>query len=318
MEQIQDNSLTIHKCIWDITAYILTKPDISIDIYYNSANIFGVQVIDNKFKDTNIINAFEYTKCKNRHSYIEQIVDIINNISEYIQLQVSIDNTPFDIQSVLTAWNEKRKLKINIINNTLLPYYENYSSVMLFYNFMFDMETMNQALSNHHWLKALEETKDSDGIYDWPKNIDDIKDCLEPLNPRGISITIELIESDYAGPCNTSEEDLTDNNDDIDDEDKYIDDEKYITVKLFINMDTGMIEISVIEHVPVIWYAPTMDITYNDKKVLEGAYSLTASPSASTVIENDLIKAKTFNDCTKIVYKLKDLIDILTDVAYRN
>lgn len=318
MEQIQDNSLTIHKCIWDITAYILTKPDISIDIYYNSANIFGVQVIDNKFKDTNIINAFKYTKCKNRHSYIEQIVDIINNISEYIQLQVSIDNTPFDIQSVLTAWNEKRKLKINIINNTLLPYYENYSSVMLFYNFMFDMETMNQALSNHHWLKALEETKDSDGIYDWPKDIDDIKDCLEPLNPRGISITIELIESGYAGPCNTSEEDLTDNNNDIDDEDKYIDDEKYITVKLFINMDKGMIEISVIEHVPVIWYAPTMDITYNDKKVLEEAYSLTASPSASTVIENDLIQAKTFNDYTKIVYKLKDLIDILTDVAYRN
>ena len=106
--------------------------------------------------------------------------------------------------------------------------------------------------------------------------------------------------------------------DDIDDEDKCIDDEKYITVKLFINMDTGMIEITVTEHVPVIWYAPTMDITYNNKKVLEGAYSLTSSPSASTVIKNDLIKAKTFNDCTKIVYKLKDLIDILTDVAYRN
>lgn len=79
-----------------------------------------------------------------------------------------------------------------------------------------------------------------------------------------------------------------------------------------------MIEVSITEHVPVIWYAPTMDITYNNKKVLEGAYSLTASPSASTVIENDLIQAKTFNDCTKIVYKLKDLIDILTDVAYRN
>lgn len=183
---------------------------------------------------------------------------------------------------------------------------------------MFDMETMNQALSNHHWLKALEETKDSDCIYDWPKDIDDIKDCLEPLNPRGISITIELTESDYAYPCDTSEGNLTDNNDDIDDEDKYIDDEKYITINLFINKDTGMIEVSVTEHVPVIWYAPTMDITYNNKKVLEGAYSLTSSPSASTVIENDLIKAKTFNDCTKIVYKLKDLIDILTDVAYRN
>ena len=318
MEQLQDNSLTIHKCIWDITTYILTKTDISIDIYYNSANIFSVQVIDNKFKDTNIINAFEYTSYKDQCKYIEQIIDVIDKIGEYIQLQMSIGNVPIDTQSILTAWSETDNLKISIINNTLLPYYENYSSVILFYNFMFDMETMNQALSNHHWLKALEETKDSDCIYDWPKDIDDIKDCLEPLNPCGISITVELTESDYAGPCNTSEEDLTDNNDDIDDEDKYIDDEKYITVKLFINMDTGMIEITVTEHVPVIWYAPTMDITYNNKKVLEGAYSLTASPSASTVIENDLIKAKTFNDCTKIVYKLKDLIDILTDVAYRN
>lgn len=316
--EIQDNSLTIHKYIWDITTYILTKPDISIDIYYNGANIFGVQVIDNKFKDTNIINAFEYTSYKDQCRYIEQIVDVIDKIGEYIQLQISIDNVPVDTQSILAAWSETDNLKINIINNTLLPYYENYSSVMLFYNFMFDMETMNQALSNHHWLKALEETKDSDCIYDWPKDIDDIKDCLEPLNPRGISITIELIESDDAYPCDTSEEDLTDNNDDIDDENKCIDDEKYITVKLFINMNTGMIEISVTEHVPVIWYAPTMDITYNDKKVLEGAYSLTASPSASTVIENDLIQTKTFNDCTKIVYKLKDLIDILTDVAYRN
>lgn len=316
--EIQDNSLTIHKCIWDITTYILTKPDISIDIYYNGANIFGVQVIDNKFKDTSIINAFEYTSYKDQCRYIEQIVDVIDKIGEHIQLQMSIDNVPIDTQSILAAWNNTKRLKINIINNTLLPYYENYSSVMLFYNFMFDMETMNQALSNHHWLKALEETKDSDCIYDWPKDIDDIKDCLEPLNPRSISITIELTESDYADPCNTSEENLTDNNDDIDDEDKYIDDEKYITVELFINMDTDMIEISVTEHVPVIWYAPTMDITYNDKKVLKSAYSLTSSQSASTVIENDLIKAKTFNDCTKIVYKLKDLIDILTDVAYRN
>lgn len=318
MEQIQDNSLTIHKCIWDITTYILTKPDISIDIYYNSANIFGVQVIDNKFKDTSVINAFEYTKYKNRCSYIEQIVDIINKIGKYIQLQVSRDNTPFDTQSILAAWNNTKRLKINIINNTLLPYYENCSSVILFYNFMFNMETMNQALSNHHWLKALEETKDSDCIYDWPKDIDDIKDCLEPLNPCGISITVELTESDYASPCTTSEENLTDNNNDEDDEDVYIDDEKYITVKLFINMDTDMIEVTVTEHVPVIWYAPTMDITYNNKKILEDAYSLTASPSASTVIENDLIKAKTYNDCTKVVYKLKDLIDIITDVAYRN
>jgi hypothetical protein len=316
--EIHDNSLTIHKCIWDITTYILTKPDVSIDIYYNSANIFGVQVIDNKFKDTSMINVFEYTSYKDQCRYIEQIIDVIDKIGEYIQLQISIDNMPVDTQSILTAWSETDNLKINIINNTLLPYYENYSSVMLFYDFLFDMKTMNQALSNHHWLKALEETKDSDYIYDWPKDIDDIKDCLEPLNPCGISITIELTESDYAGPCNTSEEDLTDNNDDIDDEDKCIDDEKYITVKLFINMNTGMIEISVTKHVPVIWYAPTMDITYNDKKVLKSAYSLTASPSASTVIENDLIQAKTFNDCTKIVYKLKDLIDILTDVAYRN
>jgi hypothetical protein len=318
MEQLQDNSLTIHKCIWDITTYILTKPDVSIDIYYNSANIFGVQVIDNKFKDTNIINAFEYTSYKDQCKYIEQIVDVIDKIGEYIQLQISIDNMPVDTQSILTSWSKTDNLKISIINNTLLPYYENYSSVMLFYNFMFDMETMNQALSNHHWLKALEETKDSDCIYDWPKDIDDIKDCLEPLNPCGISITIELIESNDAYPCDTSEEDLTDNNDDIDNEDKCIDDEKYITINLFINKNTGMIEVSITEHVPVIWYAPTMDITYNDKKVLEGAYSLTASPSASTVIENDLIQAKTFNDCTKIVYKLKDLIDILTDVAYRN
>ena len=316
--EIHDNSLTIHKCIWDITTYILTKPDVSIDIYYNSANIFGVQIIDNKFKDTNIINAFEYTSYKDQCKYIEQIVDVIDKIGEYIQLQISIDNMPVDTQSILTSWSKTDNLKISIINNTLLPYYENYSSVMLFYNFMFDMKTMNQALSNHHWLKALEETKDSDCIYDWPKDINDIKDCLEPLNPRGISITIELIESDDAYPCNTSEEDLTDNNDDIDDEDKCIDDEKYITINLFINKDTGMIEVSITEHVPVIWYAPTMDITYNNKKVLKGAYSLTASPSASTVIENDLIKAKTFNDCTKIVYKLKDLIDILTDVAYRN
>lgn len=315
MEQIHDNSLTIHKCIWDITTYILTKPDISIDIYYNSANIFGVQAIDNKFKDTEIINAFEYTKCKDRHSYIEQIIDIINKIGKYIQLQVSIDNTSFDIQSILTAWNNTRRLKINIINNTLLPYYENYSSVMLVYNFMFDMETMNQALNNHHWLKALEETKDSDGIYDWPKDIDDIKDCLEPLNPRGISIEIQLDESDYAGPCDESEEDLINN---IDNEDEYIDDEKYITVKLFINIDTNMIEVAITEHVPTIWYAPTMYVTYNDKEVLKSTYSLTASPSASQMIKNDLIKAKTYNDCTKVVYKLKDLIDILTDVAYRN
>lgn len=316
--KIHDNSLTIHKCIWDITTYILTKPDVSIDIYYNSANIFGVQVIDNKFKDTSIINVFEYTSYKDQCRYIEQIIDVIDKIGEYIQLQMSIDNVPVDTQSILTSWSKTDNLKISIINNTLLPYYENYSSVMLFYNFMFDMKTINQALSNHHWLKALEETKDSDCIYDWPKDINDIKDCLEPLNPRGISITIELIESNDVYPCDTSEEDLTDNNDDIDDEDKCIDDEKYITINLFINKDTGMIEVSITEHVPVIWYAPTMDITYNNKKVLEGAYSLTASPSASTVIENDLIKAKTFNDCTKIVYKLKDLIDILTDVAYRN
>ena len=316
--EIHDNSLTIHKCIWDITTYILTKLDVSIDIYYNSANIFGVQVIDNKFKNTNIINSFEYTSYKDQCKYIEQIIDVIDKIGEYIQLQISIDNMPVDTQSILTAWSETDNLKISIINNTLLPYYENYSSVMLFYNFMFDMETMNQALSNHHWLKALEETKESDGIYDWPKDIDDIKDCLEPLNPRGISITIELIESDDAYPCDTSEEDLTDNNDDIDDEDKCIDDEKYITINLFINKDTGMIEVSITEHVPVIWYAPTMDITYNDKKVLKNAYSLTSSSSASTVIENDLIKAKTFNDCTKVVYKLKDLIDIITNVAYRN
>ena len=318
MEQIQDNSLTIHKCIWDITTYILTKPDISIDIYYNGANIFGVQVIDNKFKDTSIINAFEYTSYKDQCKYIKQIIDVIDKIGEYIQLQMSIDNVPVDTQSILTAWSETDNLKISVINNTLLPYYENYSSVMLFYNFMFDMETMNQDISNHHWLKDLEETKNSDCIYDWPKDIDDIKDCLESLNPCGISITVELTESDYAGPCNTSEENLTDNNDNIDDEDECIDDEKYITMKLFINIDTGMIEIAVTEHVPVIWYAPTMDITYNDKKVLEDAYSLTANPSASTVIENDLIKAKTFNDCTEIVYKLKDLIDILTNVAYRN
>ena len=314
MEKIQDNSLTIHKCIWDLTTYILTKPDISIDIYYNSANIFGVQVIDNKFKNTEIINAFEYTKCNDRHNYIETIIDIINKIGEYIQLQVSINNTPFDIQSILTAWNNTRRLKINIINKTLLPYYENYSSVMLFYNFMFDMETMNQALNNHHWLKALEKTKDSDGIYDWPKDIDDIKDCLEPLNPRGISIEIQLNESDYAGPCDKSEENLTDNNDDINEEDGYADDEKYITINLFINKNTGMIEVSITEHVPVVWYAPTMDVTYNDKKVLKSAYSLTASQ----MIENDLIKAKTFNDYTKVIYKLKDLIDILTDVAYMN
>ena len=316
--EIHDNSLTIHKCIWDITTYILTKPDVSIDIYYNSANIFGVQVIDNKFKDTNIINAFEYTSYKDQCKYIEQIVDVIDKIGEYIQLQISIDNMPVDTQLILTAWSKTDNLKINIINNTLLPYYKNYSNIMLFYNFMFDMETMNQALSNHHWLKALEETKNSDCIYDWPKDIDDIKDCLEPLNPQGISITIELIESDDSYPCDTSKEDLTDNNDDIDDEDKCIDDEKYITVKLFINMDTDMIEITVIEHIPVIWYAPTMDITYNNKQVLEDAYSLTSSSSASTVIENDLIKAKTYNDCTKVVYKLKDLIDIVTDVAYEN
>lgn len=84
MEQLQDNSLTIHKSIWDITAYILTKPDISIGVYYNSANIFGVQVIDNEFKNTSIINAFEYTKHKDRCSYIEQIVDVIDKIGEYI------------------------------------------------------------------------------------------------------------------------------------------------------------------------------------------------------------------------------------------
>jgi len=256
--EIHDNSLTIHKCIWDITTYILTKPDVSIDIYYNSANIFGVQVIDNKFKDTSIINAFEYTSYKDQCRYIEQIIDIIDKIGEYIQLQMSIDNVPVDTQSILTSWSKTDNLKISIINNTLLPYYENYSSVMLFYNFMFDMKTINQALSNHHWLKALEETKDSDCIYDWPKDINDIKDCLEPLNPRGISITIELIESNDAYPCDTSEEDLTDNNDDIDDEDKCIDDEKYITINLFINKDTGMIEVSITEHVPVIWYAPTI------------------------------------------------------------
>lgn len=313
MEEIRDNSLTINKCIWDLTTYILTKPDISLNIYYNSADIFGIKVIDNKFKDTEILNAFDYTSYKDQCNYIEQIVDVINNIGEYIQLQMSINNTPVDKQSILAAWSKTDSLKINIINNTLLPYYENYSRVMLFYNFMFDMETMNQALNNHHWLKALEETKDSDGIYDWPKDIDDIKDCLEPLNPRGISIEIQLDESNYAYPCDTSKEDLTDNNNDIDDEDKYINDEKYITVQLFININTDMIEVAVTEHVPVVWYE-----SYNDKKVLESAYSLTSSPSASQMIENDLIKAKTYNDCTKVVYKLKDLIDILTDVAYKN
>lgn len=305
MEQIQDNSLTIHKCIWDITTYILTKPNISINIYYNSADIFGVQVIDNQFKDTSIINAFEYTKCKDRHSYIETIIDIINKIGEYIQLQVSIDNTPFDIQSILTAWNNTRRLKINIINKTLLPYYENYSSVMLFYNFMFDMETMNQALNNHHWLKALEETKDSDGIYDWPKDIDDIKDCLEPLNPRGITLEMDLTEIKNIYPHANTEDEISAN----------IGNQKHITLELFVNIHTGVITLTVGKYTPTIWDIPTMDITDKHEEILTltGHYT-----SISQALENDLNKSKANSKYTTVIYTLKDLLDIISDIAYRN
>lgn len=305
MEQIQDNSLTIHKCIWDITTYILTKPDISIDIYYNGANIFGVQVIDNKFKDTSIINTFKYTSYKDQYKYIEQIVDVIDKISEYIQLQLSIDNVPVDTQSILTAWSETDNLKINIINNTLLPYYENYSSVMLFYNFIFDMETMNQALSNHHWLKTLEETKDSDCIYDWPTDIDDIKDCLEPLNPYGITLEMDLTEIKNIYPHANTEDEISAN----------ISNQKHITLELFVNMHTDVITLTVGKYTPTIWDIPTMDITDKHEEILTltGHYT-----SISQALENDLNKSKTNSKYTTVIYKLKDLLDIISNIAYRN
>lgn len=305
MEQIQDNSLTIHKCIWDITTYILTKPDISISIYYNSANIFGVQVIDNKFKDTSIIHAFEYTKYKDRCSYIEQIVDVIDKIGEYIPLQISIDNVPVDTQSILTAWSETDNLKINIINNTLLPYYENYSSVMLFYDFMFDMETMNQALSNHHWIKALEETKDSDCIYDWPKDIDDIKDCLEPLIPYDITLEMDLTEIKNIYPHANTEDEISAN----------ISNQKHITLELFVNIHTGVITLTVGKYTPTIWDIPTMDITDKHEEILTltGHYT-----SISQALENDLNKSKANSKYTTVIYKLKDLLDIISNIAYRN
>lgn len=303
--EIHDNSLTIHKCIWDITTYILTKPDVSIDIYYNSANIFGVQVIENKFKDTNIINSFKYTSYKDQCKYIEQIIDVIDKIGEHIQLQMSIDNVPVDTQSILTAWSKTDNLKISITNNTLLPYYENYSSVMLFYNFMFDIETMNQALSNHHWLKALEETKDSDGIYDWPKDIDDIKDCLKPLNPCGITLEMDLTEIKNIYPHANTEDEISAN----------INNQKHITLELFVNIHTSVITLTVGKYTPTIWDIPTMDITDKHEEILTltGHYT-----SISQALENDLNKSKANSKYTTVIYKLKDLLDIISDIAYRN
>ena len=95
-DTLRDNSLSMHNCIWNLTTYILTKPDISLNIYYNSADIFGVQVIDTKFKDTKAINVFEYTSYTDRCNYIEQIIDIINTIGKYINLTISVDNSVFD------------------------------------------------------------------------------------------------------------------------------------------------------------------------------------------------------------------------------
>lgn len=176
---------------------------------------------------------------------------------------------------------------------------------MLFYDFMFDMETMNHALSNHHWLKALEETKNSDGIYDWPKDIDDIKDCLEPLNPQGISITIELTEIKNIYPHANTEDEISAN----------ISNQKHITLELFVNIHTGVITLTVGKYTPTIWDIPTMDITDKHEEILTltGHYT-----SISQALENDLNKSKANSKHTTIIYKLKNLLDIISDITYRN
>lgn len=304
-DTLRDNSLSMHNCIWNITTYILTKPDISINIYYNSANIFGVQVIDTKFKDTKAINVFEYTNYTNRCTYIEQIIDIINTIGKYINLTISVDNSVFNKESIIKTWNKTKSLHINIVNDTLLPYYKKLSELMMFYDFIFDTSTLNDAINNYTWIKEMEESKNTICTYNPPMEIDDIRDCLKPLNPYGITIEMDLTEIDNVYPHANTEDEIAAN----------IRNQKHITLELFVNINTGMVTMTMGKYTPIIWDIPTMDITDNYKKILTVSdhYS-----DISQTLEDSLNKSKDNSRYTTTIYRLKDLLDVIRDITYKD
>lgn len=304
-DSLQDNSLIMHNCIWNLTTYILTKPNISLNIYYNSANIFGVKIINNKFNDTKTLNTFEYTSYTDRCNYIEQIIDTINTIGKYLNLTISVDNSLFDKKSILKTWNETKSLHINIVNDTLLPHYKKLSEMLMFYNFVFDTETMCQAVCNHDWIERVKENAKSICEYDWPKDIDDIRDCLKPLNPYGITLEINLTEINNIYPHANTEDEIQAN----------INNQKHITLKLFVNMHTGIITLTVGKHTPTIWDIPTMDITEKHKEILTLTDQYT---SIGQTLENDLNKSKANNRYTTVIYGLKDLLDMISDIAYKS
>lgn len=312
---LNDNSLTIHKCIWDITTYILTKPNISIILYYNNANVFGVQIIDNKFKNTEIFNIFHHTSYKDRCDCIEQMVDIINTINNHIQLQINVNDNSFDKKSIMALWDNTDHLQINIINNTLLPHYENLSRMTLFYKFLFTTQTIDDAINNYNWIKSVEKNANSTCKYDWPKDIDDIKHCLKPLNPYGITMEIDLTEIEQADDYKNNNDDYDYDYDNKDNEEEYIDYEKHIILDLFLNIYTGNVTVAIKEHTPIMWDIPTADITYDCNEILkiDTPYSYIGQ-----AIENNLNQSNNHDNYTAVIYRLKDLIHIICNIAYRN
>lgn len=130
-DNLHDNSITIHPCIWNIVKYILTKSNISINIYRYTDSKLYVNIIDNDFVDTKILNVFINTEYKDRINYITQIINVLNTINERIPLQISVKNSSFDKQAILSMWDNKLNLEIDIHNKTFQYPHNKSSSVEL-------------------------------------------------------------------------------------------------------------------------------------------------------------------------------------------
>lgn len=288
---LQDNSITIHKCIWDIVKYILTKPNISINIYRCTDNELYVRVIDNNFVNTKAIHVFINTEYKDRIDYINQIIDALNTISERIPLQISVKNGSFDKQAMMSIWDNKLNLEIDIHNKTFWYPHNKSSSVKLSYELLFTTTNVDRAIFNYTCMEAEKDLQKC--IY---TSDDTMIDCLYNINPYGIVMTIDLNE-----PNHTSDDIATN-----------IFNEKRITLSMFIDIDTSIMTITITEHTPTIWDLPTMDITDNDKKILTVAHSFTN-------IGQDIIKdLADYDKYTRVVYNLSNLLNVIRNITYRD
>lgn len=290
-DNLHDNSITIHECIWDIVKYILTKPNILINIYHYNDNELYIRVIDNNFVNTKTIHVFINTEYKDRIGYITQIIDVLSTISEEMPLQISVKNGSFDKQTMISMWDNELNLEIDIYNKTFQYPHNKSSSVELSYELLFTTANIDKAIFNYTCMEAKKDLQKC--IY---TSDDTMMDCLYNINPYGIAMTIDLNE-----PNHTSDDIATN-----------ICNEKRITLNILIDIDTGIITITITEHTPTIWDLPTMDITDNDKKILTVAHSLTN-------IGQDIIKdLADYDKYTRVVYNLSNLLNVIRDITYRD